>query len=151
MLLSTLLQDILHPSHHLLNVLLQIANKLGLSNKKSINAIVLLYEWLCRKHGICCVRRFLYIYWLITILAIERVKAVLTLWNRVRIELSLKLSGTGYSDRDASWFPSIPSEKWRNSISIRPTPLPSKFFPVLHACTIIGWYRLPDYMLSNIK
>jgi hypothetical protein len=32
--LSTLLQDILHPSHHLLNVLLQIANKLGLSNKK---------------------------------------------------------------------------------------------------------------------
>jgi hypothetical protein len=33
-LLSTLLQDILHPSHHLLNVLLQIANKLGLSNQK---------------------------------------------------------------------------------------------------------------------
>jgi hypothetical protein len=33
-LLSTLLQDILHPSHHLLNVLLQITNKLGLSNKK---------------------------------------------------------------------------------------------------------------------
>jgi hypothetical protein len=32
-LLSTLLQDILHPSHHLLNVLLQIANKLGFSNK----------------------------------------------------------------------------------------------------------------------
>jgi hypothetical protein len=30
--LSTLLQDILHPSHRLLNVLLQIANKLGLSN-----------------------------------------------------------------------------------------------------------------------
>jgi hypothetical protein len=28
--LSTLLQDILHPSHRLLNVLLQIANKLGL-------------------------------------------------------------------------------------------------------------------------
>jgi hypothetical protein len=36
MLLSTLLQDILHPSHHLLNVLIQIANKLGLSNKKTI-------------------------------------------------------------------------------------------------------------------
>jgi hypothetical protein len=33
-LLSTLLQDILHPSNHLLNVLLQIANKLGLSYKK---------------------------------------------------------------------------------------------------------------------
>jgi hypothetical protein len=33
-ILSTLLQDILHPSHHLLNVLLQVANKLGLSNKK---------------------------------------------------------------------------------------------------------------------
>jgi hypothetical protein len=33
-LLSTLLQDILHPSHHLLNVLLQIANKLGLYAKK---------------------------------------------------------------------------------------------------------------------
>jgi hypothetical protein len=32
-LLSTLLHAILHPSHHLLNVLLQIANKLGLSNK----------------------------------------------------------------------------------------------------------------------
>jgi hypothetical protein len=31
---STLLQDILNSSHHLLNVLLQIANKLGLSNKK---------------------------------------------------------------------------------------------------------------------
>jgi hypothetical protein len=30
-LLSTLLQYILNPSHHLLNVLLQIANKLGLS------------------------------------------------------------------------------------------------------------------------
>jgi hypothetical protein len=36
MLLSTLLQDILHPSHHLLNVLLQIENKLGLSNKKKL-------------------------------------------------------------------------------------------------------------------
>jgi hypothetical protein len=36
-LLSTLLQDILHPSHHLLNVLLQIAYKLGLSNKKKKN------------------------------------------------------------------------------------------------------------------
>jgi hypothetical protein len=35
-LLSTLLQDILHPSRHLLNVLLQIANKFGLSNKKYI-------------------------------------------------------------------------------------------------------------------
>jgi hypothetical protein len=35
-LLSTLLQDNLHTSHHLLNVLLQIANKLGLSNKKNI-------------------------------------------------------------------------------------------------------------------
>jgi hypothetical protein len=35
-LLSTLLQDILHPSHHLLNVSLQIANKLGLSTKKKI-------------------------------------------------------------------------------------------------------------------
>jgi hypothetical protein len=33
-LLSTLLQDIHHPSHHLLNVLLQTTNKLGLSNKK---------------------------------------------------------------------------------------------------------------------
>jgi hypothetical protein len=33
-LLSTLLQDILHPSHHLLNVLLQSANKMDLSNKK---------------------------------------------------------------------------------------------------------------------
>jgi hypothetical protein len=32
-LLSTLLHAILHPSHHLLNVLFQIANKLGLSNK----------------------------------------------------------------------------------------------------------------------
>jgi hypothetical protein len=30
-LLSTLLRDILHPSRHFLNVLLQIANKLGLS------------------------------------------------------------------------------------------------------------------------
>jgi hypothetical protein len=33
-LLSTLLHAVLHPSHHLLNVLLQIANKLGLSKKK---------------------------------------------------------------------------------------------------------------------
>jgi hypothetical protein len=33
-LLSTLLHAILHPSHHLLYVLLQIANKLGLSKKK---------------------------------------------------------------------------------------------------------------------
>jgi hypothetical protein len=33
-LLSALLHAILHPSHHLLNVLLQIANKLGLSKKK---------------------------------------------------------------------------------------------------------------------
>jgi hypothetical protein len=36
-LLSTLLHAILHPSHHLLNVLLQIANKLDVSNK--INSI----------------------------------------------------------------------------------------------------------------
>jgi hypothetical protein len=35
-LLSTLLQDILHPSHHLLNVLLQIANKLGLRKKQRL-------------------------------------------------------------------------------------------------------------------
>jgi hypothetical protein len=34
--LSTLLQDILHPSHHLLTALLQITNKLGLSNKKKV-------------------------------------------------------------------------------------------------------------------
>jgi hypothetical protein len=34
-LLSTLLQDILNTSHHLLNVLLQIANKL-VQNKKKI-------------------------------------------------------------------------------------------------------------------
>jgi hypothetical protein len=33
-LLSTFLHAILHPSHHLLNVLLQTANKLGLSKKK---------------------------------------------------------------------------------------------------------------------
>jgi hypothetical protein len=33
-LLSTLLQDILNPSHHLLNVFLQIANKLGIKKKK---------------------------------------------------------------------------------------------------------------------
>jgi hypothetical protein len=33
-LLSTLLHAILRPSHHLLNVLLQITNKLGLSKKK---------------------------------------------------------------------------------------------------------------------
>jgi hypothetical protein len=38
-LLGTLLQDILHPSHHLLNVLLQIANKLGLSKKKRLRLI----------------------------------------------------------------------------------------------------------------
>jgi hypothetical protein len=41
--LSTLLQDSLHPSHHLLNVLLQTANKLGLSNKKKITT-GLLYQ-----------------------------------------------------------------------------------------------------------
>jgi hypothetical protein len=35
-LLSTLLHAILHPSHHLLNVLLQIANKLGHSKKKGL-------------------------------------------------------------------------------------------------------------------
>jgi hypothetical protein len=35
-LLSTLLQDILNPSHHLLNVLLQIANKFGLYLKKKV-------------------------------------------------------------------------------------------------------------------
>jgi hypothetical protein len=39
---STLLQDILHPPHHLLNVLLQIANKLGLSNKKKLSRVALL-------------------------------------------------------------------------------------------------------------
>jgi hypothetical protein len=36
-LLSTLLQDILNPSHHLLNVLLQIANKFGLPEKKKVS------------------------------------------------------------------------------------------------------------------
>jgi hypothetical protein len=35
-LLSTLLQDILHPSHYLLNVLLQVANKLGILTKKNL-------------------------------------------------------------------------------------------------------------------
>jgi hypothetical protein len=34
-IIITLLHAILHPSHHLLNVLLQIANKLGLSKKNS--------------------------------------------------------------------------------------------------------------------
>jgi hypothetical protein len=43
-LLSTLLHAILHPSHHLLNVLLQIANKLGLSNKKKIYIVVTLCD-----------------------------------------------------------------------------------------------------------
>jgi hypothetical protein len=42
--LSTLLQDILHHSHHLLNVLLQIANKLGLSNKKKIIPCSRIYQ-----------------------------------------------------------------------------------------------------------
>jgi hypothetical protein len=41
--LSTLLQDILHPSHHLLNVLLEIANKLGLSNKQKKICICFVY------------------------------------------------------------------------------------------------------------
>jgi uncharacterized membrane protein YcaP (DUF421 family) len=36
LLSSTLLQDILHPSNKSLNVLLQTANKLGLSNNKKI-------------------------------------------------------------------------------------------------------------------
>jgi hypothetical protein len=40
-LLSTLLHAILHPSHHLLNVLLQIANKLGLSNTKKYIVVTL--------------------------------------------------------------------------------------------------------------
>jgi hypothetical protein len=35
-LLSTLLHAILHPSHHLLNVLLQIANKLGSLTKRNV-------------------------------------------------------------------------------------------------------------------
>jgi hypothetical protein len=38
-LLSTLLQAILNTSHHLLNVLLQFANKLGLIIKKNLNSI----------------------------------------------------------------------------------------------------------------
>jgi hypothetical protein len=40
-LLSTLLQDILYLSHHLLNVLLQIANKMGLSNKNKTYRLLL--------------------------------------------------------------------------------------------------------------
>jgi hypothetical protein len=44
-LLSTLLQDILHPSHHLLNVLLQTENKLGLSNKKKISDTTQAVKW----------------------------------------------------------------------------------------------------------
>jgi hypothetical protein len=40
-LLSTLLHAILHPSDNLLNVLLQIANKLGLSKKKNIYAPII--------------------------------------------------------------------------------------------------------------
>jgi hypothetical protein len=48
MLQSTLPQDILHPSHHLLNVLLQIANKLGLSNKKNH-----FFPGRCRATGPC--------------------------------------------------------------------------------------------------
>jgi hypothetical protein len=46
-LLSTLLHAILHPSHHLLNVLLQTANKLDLSNKKNRwYEIGLIYEYI---------------------------------------------------------------------------------------------------------
>jgi hypothetical protein len=43
-LLSTLLHAIFHPSHHLLNVLLQIANKLGLSNEKKFLHILYFYS-----------------------------------------------------------------------------------------------------------
>jgi hypothetical protein len=35
-LLSILLQDILNPSHHLLNVFLQIANKLGIKKMQQL-------------------------------------------------------------------------------------------------------------------
>jgi hypothetical protein len=42
-LLSTLLHAILHPSHHLLDVLLQIANKLGLSKKINFAIPVLIF------------------------------------------------------------------------------------------------------------
>jgi hypothetical protein len=43
---SSLLQDILHPSHYLLNVLLQTANKLGISNKKNVSTKKLLNGFL---------------------------------------------------------------------------------------------------------
>jgi hypothetical protein len=36
-LLNTLLQDILNPSHHLPNVFLQIANKLGIKKNMHVN------------------------------------------------------------------------------------------------------------------
>jgi hypothetical protein len=49
-LLSTLLHAILHPSHHLLNVFLQIANKLGLSKKKPTTLLHYYYYTYCY----CC-------------------------------------------------------------------------------------------------
>jgi hypothetical protein len=51
-LLSTLLHAILHPSHHLLNVLLQIANKLGLSKKKKRGPELLLRKQNLTNKGI---------------------------------------------------------------------------------------------------
>jgi hypothetical protein len=54
-LLSTLLQAILHPSHHLLNVLLQIANKLGLSNKSKIIAVEKLFFMEPLPGNGCCI------------------------------------------------------------------------------------------------
>jgi hypothetical protein len=62
LLLSTLLQDILHLSHHLLNVLLQIANKLGLSNKqeklistkKGVEILIAFVFFDFHNFGFCC-------------------------------------------------------------------------------------------------
>jgi hypothetical protein len=60
-LLSTLLHAFLHPSHHLLNVLLQIANKLGLSKKKVIwrnhHSVVISYSCLKLSVQLHCYRR----------------------------------------------------------------------------------------------
>jgi hypothetical protein len=49
---------------------------------------------------------------------------------------------TGCPDWPCSWFPPARPEKFWDSISIRPLPLPSKSFPVRHLSIIVPFDKL---------
>jgi hypothetical protein len=73
-----------------------------------------------------------------------------TLWTRIREILGPNLArNPGYPDWDFSFFSSVPPDKCRDSIWIRPRLLPSKYFPVHHSYIILP-YSVAIVGVANI-